>query len=89
MGEPIHRTAQVAAEAVRFAVLGGTFDTLELVEQLPESVPVGEVERALRQLERAGWLERSERESPVWHAGKRARELSCDACGTPEGLPGR
>jgi hypothetical protein len=89
MGEPIHRTARVAAEAVRFAVLGGTFDTLELVERLPEAVPVDEVERSLRQLERAGWLERSERDSPVWHAGERARELSRDACGTPEGLPRR
>jgi hypothetical protein len=89
MGEPIHRTAQVAAEAVRFAVLEGTFDTLELVERLPGSVPVSEIERTLRQLECAGWLERSDRDSPVWHAGERARDLSGDVRGTPEGLPGQ
>jgi hypothetical protein len=80
MGEPIHREGALAAEAVRFAVLGGTFDTLELAAELEGSgaTTEAEVARVCRQLERSGWLERSDPDSPVWHAGPRARRLGCE-----------
>jgi hypothetical protein len=73
-GAAIGNDAVVVAEAVRFAVPGGTPDVAELVGLVDGPAD----ERVCRGLGREGWPERSHPESPAWHAGPRARRLGCE-----------
>ncbi len=78
MGEPIHRDATIASEAVRYALITDAFTTKELVKALDTSLPNRTVIEVLQELEREGWVERENEESEVWISGKRTHRLRCE-----------
>lgn len=70
-----HRAAQVAARAIRLAILQGAFTSGEVTRGLDTPPSKATVRRVLRQLEADGWLQRSSDNSPIWRAGREARVL--------------